>query len=175
MPRIALLGYYSDAVNDISVSYAAIHRQTPHTFDIFRSFLKYIDCLAGPHVSKLLDSLLSGFQAQTDGAILDITTDNSDTFETHKSGIEKYAFLLNWFISTSERIKLPGEGESGSAVASTGKGRKGKGGKNGATRSKESEWEDQIPHMLGLISKVLQRLTIVKLWKTTLERDALVR
>lgn len=163
----------SDAVHDISISYEAI--QNPYTFDVYRSFLKYVDCLSEPQVSKLLDSVVSGFQAQKDAAIADTDSDYSDTFETHKLGVEKYAFLLNWFISASDRIKPSDEAGTGSVVTPSGKGRKGKGGKNAPTSRKESEWEDQIPHILGLISQMLENLKIVKVWKTTPERDALIR
>lgn len=166
---------FKDAVNDVSNSSEAI--MNDDTFDIYRSLLKYCGSLSGGNASKLLDSLISGFQAQTDAAISDVADDNSGSFDTHKVCIAKYAFLLSWFTTASEKVKGPGESESGSFVAPSGRGRRGRGGKSAASSRKVAEWtwEDQIPHTLRLIAKVMDKLQLAKIWRTTPEQDALVR
>jgi condensin complex subunit 1 len=130
-------------------------------------------------MSKLLDSLASGLQAELDATIRDLE-DAPQVYLAHKAPLEMYAFLLQWFVSAAEKVKqTDGDGPSTPAP----KARKPRGGKAATTgrsartaASKKAEWTwiDQIPTTLNLISKVL-RLSTQRIWTTTAEKDTFVK
>jgi condensin complex subunit 1 len=135
----------------------------------------------GPIMSKLLDSISSGLQAELEATLRDIETGDQQTYIAHKSPLEMYAFLLNWFVTAAEKVKAPEEGDAPPIQA---KGRKGKGGKAAAGKAggraaagKKNDttwtWQDQIVPTLQLIAKVL-KLQSQRLW-TTAERDTFVK
>ncbi|OJA20254.1 hypothetical protein AZE42_02694 [Rhizopogon vesiculosus] len=148
----------------------------PEIFDIFRSLLKYSDAVAGAHMSKMLDALLSAFGAQIDAAIRDSKEDDQQVVMAHKLPLEMYAFLVNWFVRAAEKVKAAGEEEAPPPPV---KSRRGKGGKVGTSRSaaaKKTEqwtWSDQIPGALELICKAL-KLKTHRIWVTSPERDAFI-
>jgi len=155
----------------------------PEVFDVYRSLLKHSDMVPGPIMSKLLDSISSGLQAELEATLRDIDTGDQQTYMSHKQPFEMYAFLLHWFVSAVEKVKVSEEGE-GQAPAP--KARKGKGGK--ATTSKAAgragankkmdttwTWREQIAPTLQLISKILIRLQTQRIWTTTAERDTFVK
>ncbi|EGO04014.1 hypothetical protein SERLA73DRAFT_69808 [Serpula lacrymans var. lacrymans S7.3] len=162
------------AVESVAESSEAI--TDAQTFDIFRSLLKYADAVPGPVMSKLLDSISSGFAAQIDATIRDVEEEDQQTFMAHKLPLEMYSFLLHWFVSAAEKVKSNGEEE---AAPPPSKSRRGRGGKAAASRSAASRrteawtWIDQIPHTLALISKAL-RLKTHRIWLTSPERDAFI-
>lgn len=170
-------------MNDITHSSTAILE--PDTFDIYRSLLKHPGSLTPALAAKLLDSLISGLQTQGDAAVEDVNTDNSDSYDEHKVTLEKYAFLLQWFYKMAEKLKGDGEAPGaggGSVMPSTaGRGRRGRGGKAAAARGRantgasEWTWEDQIPGTLTRLERILTKLKVMKIWRTTPERDAFVR
>jgi condensin complex subunit 1 len=156
----------------------------PEVFDAYRSLLKHSNMVPGPIMSKLLDSISSGLQAELEATQRDIDTGDQQTYMSHKRPLEMYAFLLNWFVSAVEKVKVSEEGDGQAAPAP--KGRKGKGGK--ATTSKASgraaankkadttwTWREQITPTLALISKLLQRLQTQRIWTTTAERNTFVK
>lgn len=163
------------AVEAIADSSDAIAQ--PQVFDAYRSLLKYAEHLQGTTMSKLLDSISSAFQAQVDATIRDLETEEQDTYSLHKTALEMYAFLLQWFVSAAEKVKATGDED---APAPPARGRRGRGGKAAvaraiATRRPEHwSWQDQIPAALMLISKVL-RLRTQKLWTTAPEKDAFIK
>ncbi|KAJ7650604.1 non-SMC mitotic condensation complex subunit 1-domain-containing protein [Roridomyces roridus] len=141
----------------------------PHVFDVFRRLLKHSDGVPGQTMSKLLDSLSSGLQAELDATVRDLDGEPPQVYLTHKTPLEMYAFLLQWFASAAEKVKESDE-------PPTPKPRRGRGGKAAArTRTKKSEWSwsDQIPPTLSLISKVL-RLSTTRIWTTSAERDTFI-
>jgi condensin complex subunit 1 len=103
----------------------------PNVFDVYRSLLKYVgffvqfsllklsdrhsEHLVGSHLSKMLDSLLSGFQAEAEATSRDIDADDNDTFSQHRTALEMYAFLLHWFSVAAD--KFAPKDEEGAAVA----------------------------------------------------------
>lgn len=129
-------------------------------------------------MSKLLDSISTGLATQVDATVRDVEQEDQQTFMTHKSPLEMYAFLLQWFVSAAEKVKAPGE-EEVAAPAPT-RARRGRGGKAAVVRTpaakrKESwTWIDQIPATLALMSKTL-RLKTHRIWTTTPERDAFIK
>lgn len=155
----------SDSITDTSI------------FNIYRSLLKDADVLSSPLMSKLLDSLSSGFLTQTDAAIRDVDREDQQTYVAHQAPLEMYAFLLGWFVTAAEKVRASGGQDV--MIAAPSRSRRGRGGKNVQARhnskqkAAEWSWEDQIPPTLALISKVL-RLKTNKLWTTTGERDTFI-
>ncbi|KAH9924065.1 non-SMC mitotic condensation complex subunit 1-domain-containing protein [Fomitopsis serialis] len=149
----------------------------PQVFDAYRSMLKHAETLPGPLMSKMLDSITSGFQAQVEATNRDLDTEDQQTIAAHKKALEMYGFLLNWFVGAAEKVKGPGEEDGAAAPAP--KARRGRGGKAGTSRpaarrnAEEWTWVDQIPPTLSLISKVL-RLKTQRIWQTTGERDTFI-
>jgi condensin complex subunit 1 len=156
----------------------------PEVFDVYRSLLKHASSVPGLIMSKLLDSISSGLQAELDATVRDIESGDRDSYMEHKTPLEMYAFLLNWFVRAAANVKVGGDD-----VASAPTGRKGRGGKSGAGRgggrgaaakkgslhNENWTWADQIPGTLALISKVLFRIQTQRLWTTTPEREAFVQ
>ena len=148
-------------------------------FDIYRCLLKHADAVSGSVMSKLLDSISSGLLAELEATIRDVELGDQQSYMAHKTPLELYAFLLQWFVTAAEKVKATEDGDAPPPAAAT-KGRRGRGGKAGAGRgagrgaaSKKNElwtWQDQIPATLALIVKVL-RLQTQRIWTTTAERD----
>jgi len=142
-------------------------------FNSYRSLLKHSDQVPGQIMSKLLDSISSGLQAEMEATLRDIEGGDQPTYTAHKMPLEIYAFLLNWFVSAAERVKAPEEGEMQAPVA---KGRK----KTTKTASKKAvdvawTWKDQITPTLKLICKFLHSVQTQRIWTTTAERDAFIK
>ena len=154
----------------------AIHDS--EVFDVYRSVLRHSDMVPGQTMTKLLDSLLSGLQSELDATLRDVETGDQETYAAHKSPLERYAFLLHWFVTAVEKVKV-----SEDDVPPPTKPKRGRGGKAGRTTSRSAAkktneawtWEDQIPNTLALTAKVLRQLQTQRLWKTTAERDTFVK
>lgn len=163
-----------NAVESVAESSDAITE--PQVFDAYRSLLKHAESLPGPLMNKMLDSITSGFQAQVEATHRDIETEDQQTIGSHKKALEMYGFLLNWFVSAAEKVKTSGDDD----VAPAPKARRGRGGKTAASRpaakrnAEDWTWIDQIPSMLGIISKAL-RLKSQRIWQTTGERDTFIK
>ncbi|KAG6819862.1 hypothetical protein H0H93_007948, partial [Arthromyces matolae] len=148
-------------------------------FDVYRSLLKHSKDVSGQIMSKLLDSVSSGLQAELDATTRDIDRGDQQGYMSRKEPLERFGFLLLWFVSATEKIKQP-EDENGQSVPAP-KGRKGRGGKAGGKGSRSAAnkkddswtWIDQIPPTLALICKVL-RLQSQRIWTVTAERDAFI-
>ena len=160
----------SDAIHDSEV------------FDVYRSVLKYSNVVPGHVMTKLLDSLCSGLQAELDATLRDIDTGDQEVYTSHKTPLEMYSFLLHWFVTAAEKVKAS---EDNTPPPPT-KPKRGRGGKSGGagrttsrtTNKKANEawsWEDQIPNTLHLTSKVLRQLQTQRIWRTTGERDTFVK
>ncbi|EPQ52403.1 hypothetical protein GLOTRDRAFT_132468 [Gloeophyllum trabeum ATCC 11539] len=147
-------------------------------FDVYCSLLKYADALQGPMMSKLLDSISSGLAAQVDSTLHDVDHEDQHTYMAHKPPLEMFAFLLQWFVTAAEKVKAT-EGEEDAPAPVPTRARRGRGGKAGTSRAMAKQktaawtWVDQIPHTLGLLSKVL-RLKTQRIWTTTAERDTFI-
>jgi condensin complex subunit 1 len=178
--RIYLLNYFgsdlqrAEVVESLAESSESVC--DPFVFDAFRSFLKYADALTGSTMSKLLDSLLSGLTAQTEAARTDIDGGDNAAIAAHRAPLERYAFLLNWFVSAAEKVK----GADGDEPAPA-KPRRGRGGRAGAAAGRKAaaraagwSWEEQIPGTLERIVRVL-RLKTQRIWTTTTERDTFIK
>lgn len=65
--------------------------------------------------SKLLDILLSSLQAEIDSSTRSLDSGDPSAHLEHKTPLEMYAFLLQWFISGAEKAAAAsaGAGEEG--------------------------------------------------------------
>ncbi|KAJ7211815.1 non-SMC mitotic condensation complex subunit 1-domain-containing protein [Mycena haematopus] len=166
----------ADAVEAVAESSDAI--ANPDVFDVYRSLLKHSDAVPGPTMSKLLDSLTSGLQAELDATIRDLD-DAPQVYLPHKGPLEMYAFLLQWFVSAAEKVKQADPDAPATPAPKTKKPRGGKSaatarsGRTAASKKAEWTWIDQIPTTLNLISKVL-RLSTQRIWTTTAEKDTFI-
>lgn len=148
----------------------------PAVFDAYRSLLKHAEHLQGTTMSKLLDSISSAFQAQVEATSRDLDDEDPEMYKSHKTSLEMYAFLFQWFVTAAEKVKATGEEEAPPAPA---RGRRGRGGKAATSRSAAAKrkegwtWQDQIPAALTLLSKVL-KLKTQRIWTTTAEKEAFV-
>ncbi|KIM35665.1 hypothetical protein M413DRAFT_449620 [Hebeloma cylindrosporum] len=174
----ALLEAAVEAVADSSDNIAE-----PEVFDVYRSLLKHSDLVPGPIMSKLLDSISSGLQAEMEATLRDVDVGDQQTYMSHKQPFEMYAFLLFWFVIAVEKVKVSEEGDGPAAPAP--KARKGKGGKAATSKAagraggnKKTDttwtWREQIPPILQLISKILMRIQTQRIWTTTAERETFV-
>ncbi|KAG9309978.1 non-SMC mitotic condensation complex subunit 1-domain-containing protein [Chiua virens] len=164
---------FADAVDRTAYNPESI--VDPEIFDIFRSLLKHADAVPGALMSKLLDSITSGFNTQIDAAIRDSREEDQQVVMAHKVPLEMYAFLLHWFVSAAEKVKSRGEED---APQPQPKARRGKGGKAGGSRAaaKTAEawsWVGQIPGTLEIFSKAM-KLKTHRIWMTSPERDAFI-
>ncbi|KAI0795346.1 non-SMC mitotic condensation complex subunit 1-domain-containing protein [Irpex lacteus] len=148
----------------------------PNVFDSYRSLLKYAEKLQGTTMSKVLDSISSGFQTQVDATLRDSADEDEQAIASRKMVLEMYAFLLHMFVLAAERVKDGGD-EDVPVVAT--KGRRGRGGKTAAARSaaarrvEQWSWQEHIPNILGLIAKVF-KIKTQRIWVTTGERDTFI-
>jgi condensin complex subunit 1 len=67
-------------------------------------------------MSKMLDSISSGLQAEIDATQRDLDSDDQDQYTSHKPALEMYALLLHWFILAAEKYN-PREGGQSAAPA----------------------------------------------------------
>ncbi|KAJ7219999.1 non-SMC mitotic condensation complex subunit 1-domain-containing protein [Mycena pura] len=151
----------------------------PDVFDVYRSLLKSSDAVPGPTMSKLLDSLSSGLQAELDATMRDLDQEAPQVYLAHKTPLEMYAFLLQWFVSAAEKVKQNDTDAPGTPAPKAKKARGGKtattgrSARNASSKKAEWSWVDQIPATLNLISKVL-RLSTQRIWTTTAEKDTFI-
>jgi condensin complex subunit 1 len=139
--------------------------------------IRYSETLQGSTMNKLLDSVSSGFLSEYESAVRDLDTGDQELFMSHRTPLEMYAFLLQWFVMAAEKVKSKTDDDEPSAPAP--KPRRGRGGKVAASRTSSKRdtqwtWADQIPATLALISKVL-RLKTHRIWTTTPDRDAFIK
>lgn len=124
-------------------------------------------------MKQLLDSILSGLQAEVEATHRDVNDSDEHTFMTHKTPLEIYAFLLFWFLTAAEKVKVSDKD------AEPAKGKKGKGGKGAGTKTSKKvdtkwSWIDQVKPTLALVAKVLL-LPLQRIWVPTPQRETFIR
>ncbi|SGY44625.1 BQ5605_C001g00183 [Microbotryum silenes-dioicae] len=170
--------------------------QEAEVFDTFRSMLKYAEHLQGPTLNKLLDSICSGFSAEIESTSKDNDPTDHTAYRSHKQALEMYAFLLQWFVSTAEKLAQSQHAAEDVALTAAGKRARlhrlttrelgarltwyscrteqKKVTKAAAKKRRDDfSWIESIPEALGVMSKAL-RLRTERIWQTTAERDTLV-
>ncbi|KAG8720872.1 hypothetical protein FRC09_008839, partial [Ceratobasidium sp. 395] len=158
-----------EAVESVALNQEAIAE--PEVFDVYRSLLKHSESLVSSHLSKMIDSLLSGSQAEAEATSRDLDADDNDSFSQHRTALEMYSFLLHWFSVTAD--KMPSKGEEGVAAVKPKRGKGKATGKKAANRSESWSWPDHVPHILALISKIL-RINLGRLWVSSADRRTFI-
>lgn len=123
--------------------------------------------------SKLIDTLLSALQAEIDQSSRSQLSDDPSSHLAHKEPLERYAFLIQWFITGAEKAAIKGDGDVGPA------GKKSKGAakaKKTAASGRKGDWvwEQAIPGVLKDLGKAL-KLKTDRIWTTTQERDTFIK
>ncbi|KAF8761119.1 Condensin complex subunit [Rhizoctonia solani] len=145
----------------------------PEVLDVYRSLLKHPEHLSGGHLSKMLDSLLSGFQAEANAASGDIDADDHESFSHHRTTLEMYAFLLHWFCVTADKQGLKDEDNGAAAKPKRGKGKAAGGKRAASSRAETWSWAEAAPQTLSVVGKIL-KIKSGRLWVSTPERRAFI-
>ncbi|KAK0538110.1 condensin complex non-SMC subunit Cnd1 [Tilletia horrida] len=148
--------------------------ESTEVFDNLRSFLKHFNTLSPATALKLIDLISSAFSSALDSAARDIDSGDPSAYPSHAPVLERYAFLLQWFVLAAERKgNTPSEGGAAMAIRGKGKGR-GRGKATGSGSSRDAfQWQDYIPNVLSTMLKAL-RIRSERMWTVTASRDAYV-
>ncbi|KAG8971035.1 hypothetical protein FRB90_010609, partial [Tulasnella sp. 427] len=126
-------------------------------------------------MSKLLDSIMSGLQAEIEASQRDIDADDHDSFPTHRQILDVYAFLIHWFVMAADKAGS----KSSEEVIVASKPKRGKGAtkpsrKAASNRDAETfTWTEQIIPTLALVGRLL-RIKSHRIWLSTAERDTFI-
>ncbi|CAE6344453.1 unnamed protein product [Rhizoctonia solani] len=171
MDERAITRALEGAVESVADNHEAL--SDPEIFDVYRSLLKHPEHLSGGHLSKMLDSLLSGFQAEATAASNDVDADDHDSFSHHRTTLEMYAFLLHWFCVTADKQGSKDEDNAAATKPKRGKGKATGGKRTASSRAETWSWVEAAPQTLSAIAKIL-RIKSGRLWVSTPERRAFI-
>ncbi|BEJ11951.1 hypothetical protein CspHIS471_0204110 [Cutaneotrichosporon sp. HIS471] len=160
--------HLSSAIDAIVKEPDSVIYSSEETFDVFASVLKHADAppVTGPVLQKTLDAILHGLKHHSDAVMLMQGTDDLDAPLQHKAQLERWAFLLQWFVAAAER----GAGRAPEEQAAAPKKR----GKKATPRPQSSlAWADHLPHVLGTMHRAL-RVPSSRIWRTSSEREAFI-
>ncbi|GMK54239.1 hypothetical protein CspeluHIS016_0108250 [Cutaneotrichosporon spelunceum] len=160
--------HLSSAIDAIIKEPDSVHYSPEETFDVFASVLKHADAppVTGPVLQKTLDAILHGLKHHSDAVMLMQAADDLDAPLQHKAQLERWAFLLQWFVAAAERGA--GRAPEEQAVAPKKRGKK-------ATPRPQSSlpWVDLLPPVLGTMHRAL-RVPSSRIWRTSSEREAFI-
>lgn len=158
-------------VNDPDV----ILHSPDQTIDVFASVLKHADAptVNGAVLQKTLDAICSGMSHHATAVMALVAPGNDDLDAPlqHKTQLELWAFLMQWFVAAAEKGagRQPGE----EAVATKARGAKGKKTTKTAAQPTSFVWVDHLPLVLNTMHRAL-RLPTSRIWRTSSEREAFV-
>ncbi|PNS20628.1 Condensin complex subunit 1 [Sphaceloma murrayae] len=137
-------------------------------FDSLQFLLKHAASIPATSLSKLLDLLVSGIQAEADLIHHDLEAEEQDAAQQQKRILEMYAFLLQWTL-TSIDAKSAQEKSSAPIV------RKGLKGPKAKASVKDAAWDPsaQVQAAFEAMVKVM-RLKLSRLFVATSERDTFI-
>ncbi|KAK4053237.1 condensin complex non-SMC subunit Cnd1 [Microbotryomycetes sp. JL221] len=139
-----------------------------------KSLIKHAQHLSGPTLNKLVDCICSGLSTQVEQTIRDNDPTDHTRYIAHKQPLERYMFLLQWFIQQAERVTLSKQDQHNNNNPLTGKRKpKTTTKSNSVTKRNEFIWTDSIPTSLTTMSKTL-KLRTERIWQTAPERDAFI-
>ncbi|KAM0787854.1 hypothetical protein ACM66B_003907 [Microbotryomycetes sp. NB124-2] len=142
------------------------------TYGNAKGLIKHAEHLPGPTLNKLLDAICSGLSAEVDATLKDNNPTDHTAYTSHRLALERYAFLLQWFVQTAEKMTAAKAAEDAPLTA-TGK-RKPKTTKATAKKKRDDfVWTDSIPDALNVMSKTL-KLRTERIWQTAPERDSFI-
>ncbi|TXT06039.1 hypothetical protein VHUM_03512 [Vanrija humicola] len=158
-------------VNDPDV----ILHSPDQTIDVFASVLKHADAptVNGAVLQKTLDAICSGLSHHATAVMALVAPGNDDLDAPlqHKTQLELWAFLMQWFVAAAEKGagRQPGE----EAPAAKARGVKGKKTVKSAVQPTSFVWVDHLPLVLNTMHRAL-RLPTSRIWRTSSEREAFV-
>lgn len=162
--------HLSSAIDAIVNDPDSILHSKSQTLDVFASVLKHADSpsVDGPVLQKTLDAITSGLNHHSNAVMALVAPGNDDIDAPlqHKTQLENWAFLLQWFVAAAER----GAGRAPEEEVATAK--RGKGRKKTAP-STSFAFSDHLPLVLGTMHRAL-RIPTSRIWRTTSEREAFV-
>lgn len=160
--------HLSSAIDSVVGDPESIVNSSPTTFDVFRSILKYADSpkVSANILTKTLDQISSSLANHT-VVVCEMGYDDMDAPLIHKTPLEMWAFLLQWFVVVAE--KGAGKGDESRTTTKT----KGAKSKKGSAASTTFTWSDYIPHVLSTMVKAL-RVPTQRIWRSSSERDSFV-
>lgn len=172
--------HLSSAIDQIVTDSESILHSQSETLDVFRSILKHADSpvVSAGILTKTLDAITSSLNSHAASVLTMVNagaggmggwnTDDMDAPLVHKSPLEIWAFLLQWFITIAERGA--GKSSEDSRPAAAGRGKK----KAKSTSAVITfTWTDHLPMVLTTMSKVL-RIPSSRFWPTSSEKEAFV-
>ncbi|KAK4048019.1 condensin complex non-SMC subunit Cnd1 [Microbotryomycetes sp. JL201] len=142
------------------------------TFGHAMGLVKHAEHLPGPTLNKLLDAVCSGLSAEVDATFKDNNPTDHTAYTSHRLALERYAFLLQWFIQTAERLTATRAAEDAPLTAA-GKRRPKATKANSKKKRDDFVWIDSIPDALSVMSKTL-KLRTERIWQTAPERDSFI-
>lgn len=165
--------HLSSAIDSVVLDPDSVVHSSAITFDIFRSILKHPSSpsVGGAVLTKTLDAIVSSLGHHTNAVLVmtngGLAEEDVDAPMVHKTPLEIWAFLLQWFVIIAER----GAGRSSSITEAPSKG---KGGKKKANQPKLAfTWSDHLPLVLTAMHRAL-RLPTSRIWRTTSERETFI-
>lgn len=168
--------HLSSAIDAVVTDPDSIQHSAGETYDVFASVLKHADALSvnGAILQKTLDAICSGLTHHANGVMALVApgsgNDDLDAPLAHKGQLERWAFLLQWFVGAAER----GAGRVGEDASTSAAPRRGKGKKTTKQASPATfAWADHLPLVLGTMTRSL-RIPTARIWRTSSEREAFV-
>lgn len=167
--------HLSSAIDSVVDDPDSITHSSPTTFDVFRSILKYADSpqVSGTILTKTLDTITSSLVNHAT-TVCALPLDDMDAPMVHKTPLEMWAFLLQWFVVVAEKGAGKGDEGRSMAAATTGRGKTGK-SKKGSSAAATSNfvWAGHIPHVLQSMHRAL-RVPTQRIWRTSSEKEQFV-
>lgn len=116
-------------------------------------------------------ALPAGFAAEIEATAKDNDPTDHTAYRSHREALERYAFLLQWFVSAAEKLATSQAAEGALGPGGKRKPTKGAAAKKG--KKEEFTWITSIPETLAVMAKAL-RLRTERIWQTTAEKDTFV-
>jgi len=163
--------HLSSAVTMIVNDPDSILHSRGETLEVFMSVLKHADSpnVDGAVLQKTLDAIISGLNHHSNAVMALVAPGNDDIDAPlqHKTQLENWAFLLQWFVLAAEKGAGRAQGEEVAAANKRGKGKKK------ATAPTGFAWSDHLPYVLIAMHRAL-RIPTSRVWRTSSEREAFV-
>lgn len=169
--------HLSSAIESVVSDPDSLLHSSAITFDVFRSILKHADApsVGGAVLTKTLDAIVSSLGHHTNAVIVmtsgGLAEEDVDAPMVHKTPLEMWSFLLQWFVVIAER----GAGRSSEPDPPAGAAVKGKGGKRRQPANSTASfiWSEHLPLVLNPMHRAL-RLPTSRVWRTTSERETFI-
>ncbi|KAI9146442.1 non-SMC mitotic condensation complex subunit 1-domain-containing protein [Paraphysoderma sedebokerense] len=142
-----------------------------HTFDTLRVFIKSFAILQNSHASRIFDILTSGLKNLYDIVSNDISNNNVQNFESDRTALEMYMFLLHWLlIEAQNKASSAQQAEKAAALTKTKARGRGKAKKDD---NDDFDWESYRKQSLKIMADYVH-LKLSKIFPSGNDRDLLI-